>query len=181
MHGVHQRLDALESRPAPVAMEADLVDQVSYLVKALGELRSELESLRGSKQATREDSTSEVHGLQGAARLGSPTIPDRSTLDLSVPHTGPLPPPQPLDQPDARFVKKALGQWCRLDAKGRMKKADALGDYYRPPVVGKAINTSSTRPEGMAVAEWKTFSPAQKLQHWKTIFSAPIIKCRKNG
>ena len=105
---------------------------------------------------------------ENVARRGVPVMPDRSAVDTSIPYCGDDPPPQPLDEPGAMFIKVS-GYWCRLDSIGRRRKCNALGDYYTPPVAGKRIDTSSTKPDGMSVAEWKTFTPAQKRQHWKTI------------
>ena len=56
-----------------------------------------------------------------SAQRGGPIRPSSVTVDRSLPYCGPDILPQPLDAPDAVFLRDAQGYWRRLDSVGNRK------------------------------------------------------------
>ena len=55
------------------------------------------------------------------AQRGGPIRASSSVIDRSLPYCGVDIPPQPLDAPDAKFLRDAQGHWRRVDGAGRLR------------------------------------------------------------
>ena len=103
----------------------------------------------------------------------APAPSSETTLEeliaLSKPYRGSVPPPNPVDKPDAVRVTDDEGYWCRLDSSGRRRRVNALGDFwFRPKPMSKVIPIS-TRPLSIPVPTWKALDSIERRRVWKGI------------